>query len=324
MTMIAVILVFIACCSNVIFLEHIIKEVPQSGNLITLSQFLFIAFEGLIFTIKFGTEKPVIPIKNYLTLVTMFLLVSVSGNYAHSFNIPMPLQMIFRSGSLIANMLMGFLILNKRYEMSKYISVIIITTGISLCTVASSRNRKVHSNSTTETEIWHWFLGLSLLTSSILLAATMGIYQEALSTKYGKHPKETLFYCHVLPLPGFILLSKDIYSNIMEFNNSVPLEIPILGAVPKLWIYLFCNVITQYVCIRSVFVLTTQYSSLSVTMVVTLRKYISLLISIFYFQNPFTLFHWIGTLLVFIGTMIFIDIKRAFKKLCKQFETKVD
>ncbi|XP_023212155.1 UDP-xylose and UDP-N-acetylglucosamine transporter-like isoform X2 [Centruroides sculpturatus] len=97
MTMIAVILVFIACCSNVIFLEHIIKEVPQSGNLITLSQFLFIAVEGLIFTIKFGSEKPVIPIKNYITLVTMFLVVSVSGNYAHSFNIPMPLQMIFRS-----------------------------------------------------------------------------------------------------------------------------------------------------------------------------------------------------------------------------------
>ncbi|XP_023212878.1 UDP-xylose and UDP-N-acetylglucosamine transporter-like [Centruroides sculpturatus] len=185
--------------------------------------------------------------------------------------------------------------------MSKYISVIIITTGISLFTIASSRNRKVHSNS--ETEIWHWFLGLSLLTFSILLAARMGIYQETLSTKYGKHPKETLFYC---------------------VRYYFPLEIPIFGAVPKLWIYLFCNVITQYVCIRSVFVLTTQYSSLSVTMVVTLRKYISLLISIFYFQNPFTLFHWIGTLLVFIGTMIFIDITRAFKKLTKQFETKVD
>lgn len=323
--MVPVLLVFIACCSNVIFLEHIIKEVPQSGNLITLSQFLFIAVEGLIFTTKFGKQKPIIPLKNYVKLVILFLVVSVSGNYAHTFNIPMPLQMIFRSGSLMANMLMGFIILKKRYKLSKYIAVLIITVGISLCTIASSKNRKIHSsNSAVETEIGHWILGLVLLTFSILLAAGMGIYQETLSTKYGKHPKETLFYCHALPLPGFLLLSKDIYFNIVEFNNSVPYEIPILGVVPKMWIYLFCNVLTQYVCIRSVFVLTTQYSSLSVTMVVTLRKFISLLISIFYFQNPFTLAHWIGTLLVFVGTMIFIDIIGNFKKLSKQFGIKVD
>nr|CAD7408299.1 unnamed protein product [Timema poppensis] len=31
---------------------------PGSGNLITFSQFLFIALEGFIFTSKFGTQKP--------------------------------------------------------------------------------------------------------------------------------------------------------------------------------------------------------------------------------------------------------------------------
>jgi UDP-xylose/UDP-N-acetylglucosamine transporter B4 len=34
------------------------------------------------------------------------------------------------------------------------------------------------------------------------MSARMGIYQEVIYGKYGKHPKEALFYTHALPLPG--------------------------------------------------------------------------------------------------------------------------
>lgn len=61
-------------------------------------------------------------------------------------------------------------------------------------------------------------------------------------------------------------------------------------------------------CISSVFVLTTECASLTVTLVVTLRKFVSLIFSIVYFQNPFTVYHWIGTILVFAGTIIFTEI----------------
>jgi len=78
--------------------------------------------------------------------------------------------------------------------------------------------------------------------------------------------------------------------------------------IPIMWAYLFCNVITQYFCIRSVFILTTECPSLVVTLVITLRKFISLLFSIIYFQNDFKLNHWIGTASVFLGTFIFSNI----------------
>ena len=64
----------------------------------------------------------------------------------------------------------------------------------------------------------------------------------------------------------------------------------------------------KYICIRGVFVLTTECPSLVVTLVITLRKFISLLFSIYYFQNPFTLYHWLGTSMVFGGTIIFVDL----------------
>ena len=84
-------------------------------------------------------------------------------------------------------------------------------------------------------------------------------------------------------------------------------------AMPILWLYLIGNTLTQYVCISSVFVLTTECTSLTVTLVLTLRKFVSLIISILYFQNPFTLLHWIGTILVFVGTLMFSNIVKTIK-----------
>jgi solute carrier family 35 (UDP-xylose/UDP-N-acetylglucosamine transporter), member B4 len=62
-----------------------------------------------------------------------------------------------------------------------------------------------------------------------------------------------------------------------------------------------------------VFVLTTECSSLTVTLVLTLRKFTSLIISIIYFNNPFTITHWIGTIMVFFGTLLFTNFFKIVK-----------
>merc|ERR1719481_2473265 len=121
----------------------------------------------------------------------------------------------------------------------------------------------------------------------------MGIYQEVIYAKYGKHPKEALFYTHALPLPGFLLLAPDIWSHFNLALASPPFTL--LGLeVPSMLIYLALNVATQYICISGVFVLTTECQSLTVTLVITIRKFLSLLFSIWYFSNPFTVGHWLA------------------------------
>lgn len=83
--------------------------------------------------------------------------------------------------------------------------------------------------------------------------------------------------------------------------------------------------VTQYVCIRSVYILTSECTSLTVTLVVTLRKFMSLMFSIFYFQNPFTVYHWIGTVLVFGGTLIFVELASKIRQaIMPEKETKID
>ncbi|KAH7938256.1 hypothetical protein HPB49_021986 [Dermacentor silvarum] len=301
--------IFLGCCTNVFFLELLVKEHPGCTNLITFSQFLFIAIEGFIFATNFGKRRPVVPLKHYVTLVVMFFLVSISNNHALSYDISMPLHMIFKSGSLIANMVLAIILLKRRYPLSKHLAVFMITVGIVICTIASVGDKKEAGTVKMEdSSIYTRCVGIGLLLFALLLSARMGIYQETLYARYGKHPRESLFYAHALPLPGFLLLVPNIYSHAVLFNQSAPLPLPILESIPRSWVYLLLNVITQYVCIRSVYVLTTECSSLTVTLVITLRKFVSLLLSIYCFQNPFTLTHWFGTVLVFAGTLLFTGV----------------
>lgn len=309
----AVVLVFGGCITNTMFLEAIVREAPSSGNMVTFLQFLLISIHGFFFTTKCLTVKPAIPIRCYATMVSYFIVVSLLNNIAPNLHIPMPLHMIFRSGSLVASLILGIIILNKSYKLSTYISVVMITIGITIATIVSAKNLDssslVGSSGDSAVDIMWMGVGVVVLVVSMVTTSRLGIYQEVLYKEYGKHPSEALFYSHCLPLPIFLLLAGDIYRHILLYNSSEYLVYQ--GAtmyIPRLWFYMIGNCITQFICIRSVFVLTTEFSSLSVTMVVTLRKFVSLMISIFFFQNPFTVYHWVATALVFTGTFIFLDL----------------
>lgn len=326
----ATLLVFVGCCSNVVSLELLVREFPGCGNIVTFAQFVFIALEGFIFETNFGSKKPAIPIRNYVIMVAMFFTVSVINNYALNFNIAMPLHMIFRSGSLIANMILGIIILKKRYSASKYLSIALVSAGIFICTIMSAKQVNVANHSSEEEGFYafmRWLVGIAMLTFALLMSARMGIFQETLYKQYGKHSKEALFYNHFLPLPGFLLLSTDIYNHCVHFSQSTPVPVPVVGVtMPIMWIYLLINVITQYVCIRGVFILTTECASLTVTLVVTLRKFLSLIFSIIYFQNPFTTWHWVGTAVVFLGTLLYTEVWSSVQAVLKPSakEKKVD
>jgi len=309
--LIAILMVLTGCWANVVFLEFLITYDPGSGNLITFNHFFWIAVEGFIFTTKCGTLTPKVPMQSWFILVIMYFVVSVTNNYALNFDIPMPLHMIFRAGSLMANMLMGILLLKKRYSPAKYLSVVMITLGIILCTYMSAVSKgtpdSADSAAAASGDNFWLFVGIALLTFALFMSARMGIYQEVIYAKYGKHPKEALFYTHALPLPGFLLLAPDIWSHFNLALASPPFSLMGLE-VPSMIVYLALNVATQYICISGVFVLTTECASLTVTLVITIRKFLSLLFSIWYFSNPFTLGHWVGTGLVFGGTLLFSDV----------------
>jgi len=305
----AILFVFLGCGSNVFFLEHLINLDPSSGNLITCCQFLFIALERLA---HFKWELK-IPLQRHLLLVSLFVTVNVINNWAFSFKVPLTLHIVFRAGSLVTNLLLSRLILKRQFSKSKYISVATITLGIIICTLVTTPNKDTNDNDSNSSNK-DIVQGLIVMTIGLILSSTQGILQERTSIDYGKHPLESLFLHHFLALPTFWALKESIYSSVETYSNT---EL-FYNQIPIAWVYLTGNLLTQYICIRSVFVLTTECPSLTVTLVVTLRKFFSLLVSVIYFKTYWGPFHWMGTFLVFGGTLLYAE--NIMSKVTSYFE----
>ena len=60
-------------------------------------------------------SEPKVPLTAWAVVVFLFYLSSVLGNAAFSYHIPMPLHIIFKSGSLVVSMALGYLVMKKRY-----------------------------------------------------------------------------------------------------------------------------------------------------------------------------------------------------------------
>uniref|UniRef100_A0A1I7UNQ4 UAA transporter n=1 Tax=Caenorhabditis tropicalis TaxID=1561998 RepID=A0A1I7UNQ4_9PELO len=296
-----------SCMGCMVFVENIAKQEPAAMNLMTFSTFLFISSIGLVFTSKFFTVKNKIPLEGYIKTVSMFFFVNVVNNQALNFHVPVPLHIIFRSGSLLATLVLSVLIAGKTYSARKYISVFAITVGIVICTLAtSSQGNSDFSMEEASKHYKEWSIGIIMLIFALIASAYLAICQQQMYEKYGKHPDEAMFITHFVSLPFFLIMGNDIVSASTKLSASAPYTL--IPGIPSLWVDLFASCILQYGCIKYVYQLNSRVDSLTVTLVVTIRKFLSLIVSIFYFKNPFTAQHWLGAILVFAGTFAFADI----------------
>ncbi|CEF69125.1 GDP-mannose 4,6 dehydratase [Strongyloides ratti] len=260
-------LTILTCTSCMFFIELLSKKKENCMVFLTFCTFAFIAIHGLIFTSKFFTVKRNIPLRVYFKIAFIFFIVNLSNNQSLQYNISVPICIIFRSASLLVNMAMGYLFLNKKYTLKKLISVVIVTLGIYSFIVVSD-----HSVPKKETTISGFAIGITLLSVALILSSYLGILQENMYKEYGKYPQEASFYTYLISLPYFLIFSNEICLAVVEFE-----------VTNIIMIVLIC--LFQLFCINNVYILTTELSSLGVTMVLTLRKFISVIISVFYFGH---------------------------------------
>ncbi|UMM27300.1 hypothetical protein L5515_010653 [Caenorhabditis briggsae] len=292
-------------------IEYLQTYVKNSLNLITFSSFIFTATYGLMFHSKFFTVPNRIPIKSYAKIVAIFFTVNMANNLALKFAIYFPLFIIFKSGTLLTNMTMGYIIRSYRYNLKQIIAVIVVTAGIVIFTLASYEPGAENIRSGIDSNSWTipvppFVVGICLLSFSLILSAYLGLYQETFYQKHGKHNEEMMFYVHFLSIPAFALVGDEMMPAFYAANKTPSFVVAgIDTVVPSAWIYIFAICLFQFGCTKGVYMLSAVTTSLNVTMVLTLRKFFSLLISFFVFNNAFNMFHTIGAAFVFIGTFLF-------------------
>lgn len=114
-------LLLVGCTLNFFVLESMLNYDSKSGKLITIAQFLFVTLEGVFYHVEFSSstlirfKKLTIPMWFYVILVILFFTQAIINNIVFGYNISMPLHSIFRSGSLVTSVLIGFALFKQKY-----------------------------------------------------------------------------------------------------------------------------------------------------------------------------------------------------------------
>ena len=124
--------------------------------------------------------------------------------------------------------------------------------------------------------------------------------------------EESMFYLHFLALPMFFLIRHDLTVQTRTlFSPDSPMtkfHVPLAAiqfTLPALLPALLANALTQLLCVAGVNRLTTRVPALTVTLVLVVRKAVSLVLSVVLFDGSDVMWGmlWSGALLVFAGTV---------------------
>lgn len=312
-TVLNVVLLFIGCSINGITMEVILQYHTGCGIILTFMQTLFITLMSV------HLKKPTTPLWFYLLLTFIFWCVGLLNNIAFDYHITQPIHMIVRSSSLAASYIVGYFFFNQSIGGSKwrFLSVVVITLGI-IITISSEFQLKTLQFTTCSADglgscntvlnpdskkeefvtpivlLFEWYIGVIILLTTLSLSALLGHLQQWGYKKWGKDVQEGQFYTHFLSLFYFIFL-----------HNELKNQAQILYDIPNIWLWVGVNLVSQYVCVRSVYNLIGSIGALTMTLFLTLRKFCSLFFSIWYFGNVFYMNHWIGCTMVFIGCLLY-------------------
>ncbi|OBZ66479.1 UDP-N-acetylglucosamine transporter YEA4, partial [Grifola frondosa] len=307
-------LVFGGCCANVWSYEHLLKMNAHIGTTLTFSQMLFITLQSLPSFLSFPKKsllprlKPRhVPLREWAAQVIVLTSGSLLNNWAFAFNVPLTVQIVFRSAGLAVSMLFGYVFLKKRYSLSQIAAVGLVSVGVVAATL--SRPSASSAQSASQADPRRYSLGVLMLTASLFLTGVLGTLQEHTYSTYGPHWKEGVFYTHCLSLPIFLFFIPDVKRGIQSL--SAPSSTPHASGIPSVlsfivpYLVLAANLVTQLACVSGVNQLTSHVSSVSTNLVLTTRKALSLCFSVWWFGNGWNAQLGVGAGMVFLGSLLY-------------------
>jgi len=299
-------LVFGGCCSNVWSFEELLRSSSQLGTLITFGQMLFITCHSLPSFIQWHKAGLLtlptliprqVPLGEWALQVAVLMSGALLNNWAFAYNVPLTLQIVFRSSGLPVSMLLGHLVLKKRYRLSQLLSVFLVSVGVILATTSRPSAKVSYKDDDRSV----YLTGILMLSISLFLTGILGILQEQTYKKYGPCWREGVFYTHLLSLPMFLFLIGDIRKGLDILGASAP---HVMGLR---WTYVVfvANLFTQLICVSGVNQMTSRVSSVTTNLVLTTRKAFSLCLSVWIFRGEWNSGLIIGAIFVFFGSFLY-------------------
>ncbi|CAK8994136.1 unnamed protein product [Durusdinium trenchii] len=324
-----ILMVFGGCMGAIVAMEVVLKGDPKSGNLLTLTAVLMVLFQSIPGRLtRHGLKPLAAPWRSHGTFAALWVSMSVLANYAFAYKISVAIFTLIRSCNIIATVLLGFLVFGQRFSVEQLACVVAVTLGIFLASMGEMKTLQSPScdgtgcgttasaeiGSTSEVDIGTWLIGLGMLAFVQLLQGFLGNVQSNYYRIYKDlAPKnelcdEFLFTSHIVALAPLFFLKEDIMAAAESAWFSEPLP---LVPVPSRLAWLFINNVSQTICLKGVFRTSACVSPLALTIILSVRKFLSVVVSIVIFSNPWTILHSIATVLIFGGAFAYSQAPEA-------------
>jgi UDP-xylose/UDP-N-acetylglucosamine transporter B4 len=307
-------------------MEYVLKGDPKAGNLLSLTEILFVLLQSL--PGRFAGFRPkalVAPLISHLQFTLLWSTMSILANYAFSYKISVTIFTLVRSCNLIATVLLGRLFFGCRYNWMQIICVLSVSMGIFMASMGEAKTISSPSSSCTDCSnapppqsaaargeaqdsLSVWAVGIAMLAFVQLLQGVLGHVQSGFYKRYadlaprGELCDEYLFTSQIVALVPLMLMREDLGAAISSAINS---ESALLVPAPSRVVWLLLNCIANAVCLKGVFRTSSIVSPLALTIILSVRKFLSIIVSIVWFKNPWTALHSVAVVLIFGGAFAY-------------------
>lgn len=309
--------IFGGCCTNVYLFETLLSSAQSDtklkdvGTLVTVCQFVLVSLVAVGPLLertgawRVRLKKRKIPLLKLFQSVLMFYVSSTLNNSVWRYGLSVPVHIMFRSSGTLITMGVGHVFGGKKYTWRQFWLAVLVSAGAMLAILDMSRET---STSVSGNENMQFFKGILVLFAATVIGAFNGLHTENIYAEYGNNWQEMLFYTHILALPFFSMQASTLLSDLTIMMKSKPnlFESQVFGvSLLRSFAFLLLNCFTQVVCARGVNQLCGMALSLSVTIVLLVRKFVSLAISAYIFENHFSLQGYVGAGVLVLGTIMY-------------------
>jgi UDP-galactose transporter B1 len=226
-----------------------------------------------------------VPKHKYALIAASYSIAMFSSTSALKF-VSYPIQALAKSSKLIPVMV-GRVLTGAKYSAREVLHVLLITGGIAAFFYFETP--KAAAKAAVENSWW----GILLLALSLCMDAVTGPTQESVSRDYKPTVMTMTLWINLFPFA--------VMAAVTAATGELAAALAFCRAHPEIYmdlaIYCFLSAVGQSVIVWALF----RFDSMTVTVVTTTRKFLTILVSVFWFGNALNLLQWAGVLVVFLG-----------------------
>jgi len=208
-----------------------------------------------------------------------------------------PTQVLGKSCKPIPVMLLGVFLAHKKYNLVKYLSVLLITIGIALF---------MYKDGKSDGGGFSLGIGEILLLVSLTMDGLTGVMQE----KMRAHNTRAHYMMMNMNLSALVLLSAGLLIT-GEAWEATAFCIRNPSIIPHLVTFGLASAMGQ----NFIFITVTEFGPLMCSIMTTTRKFFTILGSVIFFGNTLIARQWLGTGIVFSGLVLDNMYGKTIKKL---------